>query len=231
MSIIIAVFITVFTMWKMRAYDYLGAFASGYSSGFGPARIAASVNQRTFTGSPRFDEKKGEYIPPESPSWKYIGSGPEVDLAWEELVKNRYFLLTDQEAKEAWGDSYTEFWNSNRGGYLGGLDMFHTLHCLDHIRKSFYPNEYVLDGIHGEMHQLHCVDHLRQMIQCNADMTIIPTRWYEAINQNYIDSDMTHTCRDFTKVREWVSSRYNRQLAVEPRHRNGSLWENFYLPE
>ncbi|KAI1347179.1 hypothetical protein F5Y01DRAFT_319015 [Xylaria sp. FL0043] len=230
-SILITVVITAFTTWKILAYNEFGTLASGYSSDFGPARAVASIQQYRFTGSPHFDEDKGEYIPPESPSWRYIGSGPEVDSAWEELVKNRYFLLTDEEAKEAWGDDYTEYWNNNRGGYLGGLDMFHTLHCLDHIRKSFYPNEYVLDGLHGEMHQLHCVDHLRQMIQCNADMTIIPTRWYGSIDQNYIDSDMTHTCRDFTKVREWVSSRYNGALAVKPRHRNGSLWENYYLPE
>ncbi|KAI1122965.1 hypothetical protein F5Y10DRAFT_270535 [Nemania abortiva] len=139
----------------------------------GPARVAASIQQQTFTGSPRFDPRNGEYIPPQSPSWRFIGSGPEVDAAWEELSRERYFLLTDEEAREAWGDGYTQYWNNQWGGYLGGydnsfsvcgltidtdhdlprLDMFHTLHCLDHIRMSFYSDEYVLDGIHGEMHQ------------------------------------------------------------------------------
>ncbi|KAK5626757.1 hypothetical protein RRF57_002472 [Xylaria bambusicola] len=61
-------------------------------------------------------------------------------------------------------------------------------------------------------------------------MTVIPTRYYESINQNYIDSDWTHTCRDFSKVREWASSRYNGELAVKPRHRNGTVWEDYYLP-
>ncbi|KAI0965306.1 hypothetical protein F4678DRAFT_485386 [Xylaria arbuscula] len=247
-SIIFTAAITTFTIWKIQAYNHLGTFASGYSSDFGPARVAASAHQRKFTGSPRFDEKKGEYIPSESPSLKYMGLGPKVDSAWDELTKgkystpsessnvsnsitDRYFLLTDEEAKEAWGDGYTEFWDDNTGGYLGGLDMFHTLHCLDHLRKSFYPDEYILDGIHGDMHQLHCIDHLRQMIQCNADMTVIPTRWYGSINQNYIDSDRTHTCRDFSKVREWVSSRYDGLLAVKPRYQNGSSREDFYVHE
>ncbi|KAI1290479.1 heterokaryon incompatibility protein-domain-containing protein [Xylaria venustula] len=170
-SIVLTAVITAFITWKIQASNTLGTFASGYSSDFGPARTAASVYQRKFTGSPRFDEEKGEYIPPESPSLKYIGSGPKVDSAWDELTKgkcykttdfindsnykiDRYFLLTDEEAKEAWGDGYTEFWDDNSGGYLGGLDMFHTLHCLDHLRKSFYPDEYILDGIHGDMHQL-----------------------------------------------------------------------------
>lgn len=96
---------------------------------------------------------------------------------------------------------------------------------------SFYTEEYVLDGIHGDMHQIHCIDHIRQMIQCNADMTVIPTRWYDSIHQNYIDSDRTHTCRDFGKVREWASSRYSGPSAVKPRHPNGTLWENFRFPE
>ncbi|KAI8947914.1 hypothetical protein F4801DRAFT_559103 [Xylaria longipes] len=230
LSTILTVVTTAFITSKIQACDSLGSLSRGYLSDFAPARTAASSVQRTFTGSPRFSMEKGEYIPSDSPSMSYIGSTPEVDKAWAELAKNRYFLLTDAEAKETWGDGYTEFWNDQRGGYLGGLDMFHTLHCLDHLRKSFYPDKYVLDGIHGEMHQIHCIDHLRQMIQCNSDMTVIPTRFYESINQNYIDSDRTHTCRDFSKVREWASNRYNGELAVKSRHRNGTVWEDYYLP-
>ncbi|KAI0427937.1 hypothetical protein F5Y09DRAFT_344192 [Xylaria sp. FL1042] len=89
--IVITVIVTAFTTWKISASN-IDIVA--------PARVVASIRQREFTGSPRFDEDKGEYIPPESPSWKYIDSGPKVDSAWEELVKNRYFLLTDEEAKE-----------------------------------------------------------------------------------------------------------------------------------
>lgn len=60
----------------------------------------------------------------------------------------------------------------------------------------------------------HCINHLRQMIMCNADITPIPTRWYGGINQNYIDSNRPHTCRNFGKLRAWVSERYNGSLAV-----------------
>ena len=31
---------------------------------------------------------------------------------------DRYFLLTEDEAHEAWGEEYKEFWNEQRGGYL-----------------------------------------------------------------------------------------------------------------
>ena len=60
----------------------------------------------------------------------------------------------------------------------------------------------------------HCINYLRQMIMCNADITPIPTRWYAGINQNYIDSNRPHTCRNFGKLRAWVSERYNGSLAV-----------------
>ncbi len=33
---------------------------------------------------------------------------------------DRYFLLSDEEARETLGNNYTEFWDDLRGGYLGG---------------------------------------------------------------------------------------------------------------
>lgn len=93
----------------------------------------------------------------------------------------------------------------------------HTLHCLDHIRKAFYPDHYPVDNeIHGVLHRDHCLDHLRQTVLCNADLTPIPSRYYKALGQNYIDSDRPHTCRDFGRIREWVSERFNGSLKVEP---------------
>lgn len=32
----------------------------------------------------------------------------------------RYFLLTDEEARIAWGPEYEEYWDELRGGYLAG---------------------------------------------------------------------------------------------------------------
>ncbi|KAJ3568664.1 hypothetical protein NPX13_g6343 [Xylaria arbuscula] len=120
LSIILTIFATVSITLKIQFRDPLGTLGSGYSTDFHSARIAANSVQQTFTGSPKFDVERGEYIPPHSPSLKYIGSSPEVNNAWAELVKNRYFLLTDQEAKETLGENYTEFWDELRGGYLGG---------------------------------------------------------------------------------------------------------------
>lgn len=97
------------------------------------------------------------------------------------------------------------------------LEVTHALHCLDHLRKAFYPNYYPPDSpIHGIMHRDHCLDHLRQMVLCNNDLTPIPTRYYKALNKNYIDSDRPHTCRNWPSIRDWVWERYNGSLAVPP---------------
>ena len=53
------------------------------------------------------------------------------------------------------------------------------------------------------------------MVQCYGDATPIPTRWYEGIGQNYIDSDRTHTCRSFKKLREWNTERFNGSTAIK----------------
>ena len=76
---------------------------------------------------------------------KYVGNTPEIDAEWEELSKDRYFLLTDAEAREAYGNSPLKYWNVHHGGYVAGLDVMHTLHCLNHLRMSLYPETYPQD--------------------------------------------------------------------------------------
>jgi hypothetical protein len=33
----------------------------------------------------------------------------------------RYIRITAEEARNTWGDGYTEFWDEQRGGYVAGL--------------------------------------------------------------------------------------------------------------
>jgi hypothetical protein len=72
------------------------------------------------------------YVPhPES--IKYIGKpSPEIDENWEKLTwgtfrlsgliqllifPGRYFLITEEEARGAWGDDIEEYWDEKLGGY------------------------------------------------------------------------------------------------------------------
>lgn len=119
--------------------------------------------------------------------------------------------------------------------------MFHTLHCLNRIRERFYPEYYVQEDhyVHRVHHRkhfsnkslfikiknitwcwhwdlVHCIEQIRQYIMCAGDMTPTPTIYNEARKHSYIDSDVTHTCRNFGQLRDWLSQRYNGSLAVQP---------------
>jgi hypothetical protein len=63
---------------------------------------------------------------------------------------------------------------------------------------------------------VHCIEQVRQYIMCAGDMTPVPTRYNEARKHSYVDSDVTHTCRNFGQLRDWLTERYNGSLAVKP---------------
>jgi len=54
----------------------------------------------------------------------------------------------------------------------------------------------------------HCIDHIRQFLMCSGDMTLIPTMWSDHIQRNYVESDVPHTCRNFGKLRDWLTRRW-----------------------
>lgn len=121
-----------------------------------------------FTGSPLFLDGE-EFLPLDSPSLKYVGDpSPEIDSTWGKLIHckfemahsptwyvltvwiARYFYITEQEAADAWGDNYRDYWDPKRKGFVAGyviyighlsepfwtnftvfrFDLFHTLHCI-----------------------------------------------------------------------------------------------------
>ncbi|KAI4863016.1 hypothetical protein F4820DRAFT_428419, partial [Hypoxylon rubiginosum] len=218
------VIFAVLSVWlgsQLHAARSPGTFETGFRTELGPAKRLIKLEERLFTGSPAFLDDGTEYVPPPPdgiPRPKYVGEpSREIDHNWALLHWGRFFLLTDDEARDAWGPRYKEFWAPKQGGYVAALESFHTVHCLDHIRKAFYPDAYPTDSpIHGALHRDHCINHLRQTVMCNLDLTPIPSRFWTGIDNNYIDGDRMHTCRNWQKVRDWVTERYNGSLAVPP---------------
>ncbi|KAF7186667.1 Cyclochlorotine biosynthesis protein R [Pseudocercospora fuligena] len=184
-----------------------------------PAKAVIELHDTVFKGSPEFLDDGTEYVPDDGISRPvYVGEPRRsIDHEWALLHWGRFFLLSKEEAQAAWGSKYQQYWSPRQGGYVAALEVMHTLHCLDHIRKSLYPEHYTEDSpVHGTLHRDHCLDHLRQTIMCNADLTPIPSRFYLSLGDNYIDSDQPHTCRNWNRIRDWVSERYNGSLAVPP---------------
>ncbi|KAK1973905.1 hypothetical protein LZ30DRAFT_535034, partial [Colletotrichum cereale] len=62
----------------------------------------------------------------------------------------------------------------------------------------------------------YCIDHLRQTMMFNAHLTHISSVSYLGLGDNYINSDRPHTCRNFQRIRDWVSNRFNGTSRVPP---------------
>ncbi|RDW68641.1 hypothetical protein BP5796_09298 [Coleophoma crateriformis] len=174
------------------------------------------MEQVRFTGAPAFDDNGQAFVPHPDPI-EYNGNSSEVDQVWEELTAGRYIRITEEEAHDAWGEDITPFWEPMANSYVAGLDMFHTLHCLNRLRK-LTPEDLIdiRDNHNSRAHHYHCLTQIRQYIMCAGDMTIVPTRYYPGLSRNYIDSDVIHTCRNFGQLRSWLWERYNGSLQVKP---------------
>jgi hypothetical protein len=182
--------------WRPRTYDI------GYETDLKAAYPAVEVHQVRFTS----------YWGPESNGTtaesQYVGSSsPEIDAAWNVLYKGYWVDLTGDEATSVIGKAKA----LEDGFYITGLDMFHQLHCVDHLRRTL--NEYY-DGRESpstpRVHVDHCIDQLRQNVMCHADMT--PRVFVEPDNllSKTPDDAAIHTCRNWEKLQKWAAERERR---------------------
>jgi hypothetical protein len=118
--------------------------------------------------------------------------------------------MTEAEVLDSWGPSgleeyYYELSPDDERRYVGGLDVLHTLHCVEGLRQTLDPGRYPIQR--GKLHLYHCIDHIRQWIMCSSDFTPIPTRWHPEKGTSYVDTDQVHTCRNFDALWNWVRKR------------------------
>ncbi|TDZ14575.1 Cyclochlorotine biosynthesis protein O [Colletotrichum orbiculare MAFF 240422] len=197
-----------------------GSFATGFDTDFGPAKRHIQLEQRKFYGPVVIDDDGGMYMANLDPI-RYFGDPdkhPDVDGHWKHLIDGRFFRITEQEAQEAWGENYQQYWHHEMEGYVVGLEMFHTLHCLDYIRTTFWPEKYFASAVQGDQkannhmkfHRDHCLEALRQYVMCHGDLSPIPSVYYKGLGRNYNNLlDVSHTCRNFDMIRDWQMARYN----------------------
>ncbi|KAF3809449.1 hypothetical protein GCG54_00012730 [Colletotrichum gloeosporioides] len=218
---------------QLRAATRFGSFERGFHTELDAPKHLIELEEKWFEASPAFLDDGFEYVPERedgTPRTKYVGEPTkDIDHNWEQLHWGRFFLLTEDEAKKAWGPGYEKYWAPREGGYIAAsLEVMHTVHCLDHIRRAFYPDIYPnKNPIHGTKHRDHCIEHLRQIILCNSDLTPIPSIFYIGVEDNYINSDRPHTCRNFQKIRDFVSDRFNGSSRVAPRP--GTVWSEEWI--
>jgi hypothetical protein len=126
---------------------------------------------------------------------------PAADSVWGDFEKVRPLRLTKSQLIRIGKDpanvskSGDRHWDFGDDAYVGDLDVFHQLYCLNILRKYAYADYYnmaALNASDGESLMTllinHCVDILLQEIQCSGNVGYITSNWIE--NQRYPQPDM-----------------------------------------
>jgi len=80
------------------------------------------------------------------------------------------------------------------------VDVFHSLHCLHHIRNRLVSKLPLDVWPRDDVHSLHCVNFLRQQATCHGDITLQGTDDFLHFSKNN-----GHKCRDNDALVDWVS--------------------------
>ncbi|KAH8176412.1 tat pathway signal sequence [Sarocladium implicatum] len=133
---------------------------------------------------------------------------PEQDEAWEDLL--RYNNLRVQEVDLAKANLTSVPLKDDAGGYLATLDVFHSLHCVNKVRKSYYSDYYHDPNPIADQHEHfdHCIDLLRQVIMCHGDVSLHTYEWKDDYRWPWPSMQTTHQCRNWDKIMDWSRDHY-----------------------
>ncbi|KAJ7485550.1 hypothetical protein FB451DRAFT_1392289 [Mycena latifolia] len=145
-----------------------------------------------------------------------IPSSPALDEMWSDLYNFGISRITKEEARKL--PNKTHAIPGDEGHYMAGLDVFHSLHCLNNIRMAldpdYYPdwristtNNWIPSQKDATEHVAHCVDWIRQSIQCTGDTSVIVWQWHDSRNHTNVMGNIAHTCRKFDKLQAWAKQR------------------------
>ncbi|OJJ42268.1 hypothetical protein ASPZODRAFT_137405 [Penicilliopsis zonata CBS 506.65] len=196
-----------------------GSYEKGFSTDLKSIRSSIELQEVQFTGGLELDEN-GRLISVTDPGApKYAGPpSPEIDDAWNELMLALDLDLSEDEAE---GVKEWTMKGEDNAKYRVSLDMYHSLHCLNAIRKALDIDYYEPGKKHPYYYRLHidhCIDYLRQGIQCSADMTPLGYWWNEEYQVPFPYFKEKHTCRNFNKLRDWSMGRIPEDRADRHHH-------------
>ncbi|KAI6914407.1 hypothetical protein KC318_g192 [Hortaea werneckii] len=140
---------------------------------------------------------------------------PEVDAAWERISSLLPHVVSTEEVVKLGKDpSRTARWPADWGfgpdAHIAELDVLHTIHCLNAIRRDvhwqyYFKDEYP-DGSFPELHRVHtdhCIHIVLQNLMCSATADIITQPWVEGQLHPFPDFNVNKKCRDFDTLLNW----------------------------
>ncbi|KAL1696641.1 hypothetical protein GGG16DRAFT_108095 [Schizophyllum commune] len=132
----------------------------------------------------------------------------EADEAWKDLYDPSIVRLSRDEAVLL--PNRTHPITIGMDGYLGQLDVFHQLHCLNYLRMSLSPERYkpvIRADLLEYEHLNHCIDSIRQSLMCSSDISVNVWQWSEHYEFVAGRVNVAHSCRNFDKLKEWTRAR------------------------
>ncbi|KAI1088171.1 hypothetical protein F5B19DRAFT_26722, partial [Rostrohypoxylon terebratum] len=131
-------------------------------------------------------ELRKEWQPVQYP-WNLPPSS-ELDSAWSDLLYALNIRVSGAEMRKL-GINTTNRVQVDHGDYLASLHVFHSLHCLNNLRRvvhwDHYGPEIESSGNQepfGKRHSDHCIDMLRQAAMCHANSEFNTAEWVDEDN-------------------------------------------------
>ncbi|TLD09549.1 hypothetical protein PspLS_11843 [Pyricularia sp. CBS 133598] len=181
------------------------SYSLGWDTDLAAVKPEIELVQYHFSGGIRLEGDK--FIAEQTEDDKKYVEPPShaVDTMWYNLQAG---LNLDLAASENAGMDTMKWPDSDQ--YFAGIEMYHSLHCLNRLRQALHPEYYhkVFNSTRDPSrkdHIGHCINHLRQAIQCHGDLT--PMVWQRVGDQIILKTDTPHTCRNFDKIQAWSSQR------------------------
>ncbi|KAI1088570.1 hypothetical protein F5B19DRAFT_485828 [Rostrohypoxylon terebratum] len=134
---------------------------------------------------------------------------PELDKAWHDLLNGTAIRISEEEVLLI---NATNVVRLKEGGYIGGLGVMHSLHCLKRIKQYLHPEYYYSqgqvdwDGIYE--HVDHCLESLRTQTLCRPDLSLYTFTWTpESYIKPAVQVTQESVCVDWEEVHEWMKAR------------------------
>ncbi|KAH8646942.1 tat pathway signal sequence, partial [Tricladium varicosporioides] len=157
----------------------------------------------------------GSLFPPKNPSIARQMPNPKADAIWQDWEVVRFIPVSKAQIIRMGKDLSTvakfedKDWGLGDDAYVGDLDVFHQLHCLNSLRKIAYGKYYNKSTVdaHGtslrEIHVNHCVDILMQALMCSGNVNILTSHWVATQPLPFPDMSANRKCINFDKLQDW----------------------------
>ncbi|KAF2826766.1 hypothetical protein CC86DRAFT_416493 [Ophiobolus disseminans] len=138
---------------------------------------------------------------------KFMGKPrPELDEGWHDLLQGTLIKFSADELYAAGNATSVAH---KDGGFVGGLGISHSLHCLQYFYQDYYYSHEEQNWHELESHAVdHCLESLRQTLLCQADVSVYTLEWTPHSRfKPTVRVSQPHVCVDWPRLHDWMLKR------------------------